>query len=591
MFFKREMRPQTVGAPAPDSAWNKKLSSVMFNTATDAPSDFGGFGDEPERPSAPSGGNRGGNRSGFSGIKLDRKVVIIASAIAVVVLALLIVLGVALLSGDGNIRYENNAYMSYVDSQGGYHILSNGEHIDHVFEGDVDLIPAADNSFAYVFDHGGDGVYMYILEGKKLVPVLDTPVDSYLATATLEPGIVFTESASSGLNYMLYNEKLGIEMIVKESKDPDHFVISGDGETVVYTIADDDSDDRILYMYQDRIPEHVTDTSCVPVAVSNYGDYIYVQINTKGVRKLGIRDVKKEKNFTVDGSDNFLGILEMNIKGDEIIFCTGNGPDDLADIFDGDIDGVSSHLYRHKASEDNSTVSLGDNFVKSVKVDPEIAIYKNFADKYFETTVYDDPTADKHTYHLTSKYEKETLCAYSGKFDTNGDYFYYLNKDKELIQMDLNSKTRETVPAYNGTVLDFAVTEKGNIYLLDDDNNLVFRKTSTGRPDRPSSFATAMSFYTGSNKVYFSELESEVIYLSEEGSDKDIAKFGSTELTGVPYFSKGTGKKCFAVLYDETKETYSVFYTSNGNRFNYIKEASDCDEIIYGVEIPAALEW
>ena len=157
--------------------------------------------------------------------------------------------------------------------------------------------------------------------------------------------------------------------------------------------------------------------------------------------------------------------------------------------------------------------------------------------------------------------------------------------------MDLKSSTRETVPAYNGTVLDYAVTEKGNIYLLDDDKNLVFRKTSTGRPDRPSSFATAMSFYHGSNKVYFSEEESEVIYISEEGSDKDIAKFGSSELTGVPYFSELSGKKCYAVVYDESKETYSVYYTSNGNRFSYIKDVSDCDEITYGVEIPEALDW
>ena len=593
MFLKRDMRPEAAGAPTPDSTWNKKLSSVMFNTATDAPSDFGGFGDEPERPSAPSqnrGGNRNGNK-GFGGFKLDKKIIMIASAIAAVVVILAVVLGVFLLSGDGNIEKEDNAYMSYVDSQGKYHVLANGEHIDHVFEGDVELIPAKDNSFAYVFDHGGDGIYMYILKGKKLEPVLDTAVEDYLATADLEPGIVFTESASSGLNYMLYNEKLGIEMIVKESKDPDNFIISGDGETVVYTIADNDSDDRLLYMYQDRLPEPVTSTSCIPVAISNYGDYIYVKRTVEGITKLFVRDVKKEETFAVEKSDKFVAILEMNVKGDEVIFCTGEGPDSLSDLLDGDVYEITTFLYRHKATKNEYTMELGPNLVTSVKIDPDVAIYKTFADKYLETTISEDLTADRHTYHLTNKFVKETLVKYNGKFDPNGDYFYYLNNDQELIQMDLGSKTRDTFPVYNGTVLDFAVTEKGNIYLLDDDQTLVYRKMSTGNSDRPSSYATAMSFHSDSNKVYFSENDSEVTYVSEEGSDKSIAKFGSSELTGLPYFSDNGGKKCYAVIFDDTKDTYSVYYTSNGNRFSYIKDVSDCDEIAYGVVIPDAFEW
>ncbi|MBQ8849427.1 MAG: hypothetical protein IJ011_03725 [Clostridia bacterium] len=592
MFFKKEMRPQTAGAPMPESKWTNKLSSVMFSASSADSSDFGSFGDEPERPSAPSGHATNKKKVfNIGGFSFDMKTLIVAAVAAVVVLALVIVLIVALFSGSGDIEFENNAYMTYVDGQGSYHVLANGDLVDHVFEGEVELIPADDNSFAYVFDNAGDGVYMYILNGKKLDPVSDNAVEGYVATAGLEPGIVFTENASSGLQYMLYNEKFGIDIIVKESKDPDDFVISGDGNTVAYTIADDDSDDRILYIYEDGIPELVTNTSCAPVALSNYGDYIYIKRQVEGVNKLYVRDMKKKETYPVNNSDKFLAILEMNVKGDEVIFCTGEGPEDIADLFDGDIYEVTSYLYRHKASEEDSTTELGPNYVTSVSVDGSIAVNKTFADKYFETTVVEDLDADKYTYHLTKKYVKETLCKYSGKFDPDGDYFYYLNSDDELIQLDLGSKNRDTSYAYNGRVMDFAVTEKGNVYLIDDGHYLWYVKASTLGKERPASYATAMSFYNGSNKVYFSEEEAEVIYISEEGSDKDIAKFGSSELTAVPYFSNQNNKKCYAVVYDETKESYSIFYTSNGNSFKMIKDVNDCDEIVYGIEIPEAIEW
>ena len=574
----------------PDSKWSKKLSSVMFNTATDT-SDFGGFGDEPERAPAPEGGNKKG---GFGGFKLDKKAIIIAAAAAVAVVALVIVLAVALFSGNGNIEYENNAYMTYVDGQDKYHVIANGEVVEHVFEGEVDLIPSADNSFAYVFDHGDDGVYMYLLEGKKLKPILDTAVEGYIATAGIEPGIVFTESGSSGMKYMLYNQKKGIREITKEKKDPQDFIISGDGLTVVYTTADDDSSDRVLQMYDNGKWDKVTSTSCTPIAISNYGDYIYVARDIEGVRKLYAIDLttKDRKTYPVKNSENFLYILEMNVKGDEVIYCTGEGPDSFTDILDGDFLEVKSFLYRHKAkTDDESVIALGDNFVTSAENSaPEVAVYKTFAGAYLETDVYEDLEGKEYTYHLTKKFEKETIQKYSGKFSSDGKYFYYTNDHDDLIRLDLSDDARPTERILED-VKDFYITKKGNVYVLDADNYLWFYKSSNGDQDRISSEANKASIYLGSNKVYFAENESEVIYLSEEGNEKDIAKFGTSELKAVPYFSTQVGKKCYAVAYDETAESYAIYYTSNGNRFSIIKDAADCEEVIYGVEIPEDYEW
>ena len=593
MFFKKELRPQTAGAPAPDSKWSRKLSAITFSAADGDPGDFGGFEDYDRTP--PPERKRGG---GFIDKlkKLDRKVIIIAAAAAAAIVVLFSVLAVALLSGDGNIKLEDNAYMTYVDSQDKYHVIANGEVIDQEFEGEVELIPAADNSFAYVFDHGDEGLLMYILRGKKIEKIYNAPVEDYLVTATLEPGIVFIESGSSGLKYMLYNTQKGVRQITKEQQDPDNFVISGDGMTVVYTTSDSDSSNRLLNMYDNgKWNKKVTNTSCTPVALSNYGDYIYVERpNSNGEDQLYAIDLTKKNNeiFPVKNSENFLYILEMNVKGDEIIFCTGEGPDSFADILDGDIFEVKSFLYRHKAkTDDESIVPLGANFITTSNgAAPNVAVYKTFAGAYLETEVFEAVDANEYTYRLSKKFEVETIQKYKGQFTSDGKYFYYINDSDDLVQLDLKSDARDTETILSG-IKDFSITKKGNIYALDSDYYIWFHKASNGNQDMISSEATAISMHLNSNKLFFSEEESEVIYLSEEGGKMDIAKFGSSELKAVPYFSSQSTKKAYAVAYDETAETYYIYYTSNGNRFSLIKSVTDCEEISYGVEIPESIEW
>lgn len=587
MLLKREMRPQTAGAPTPDNKWSKKLSSLTFSAMNDTTNDFGSFDNEPERGHAPAR-KRKSSPSGFFR-SLDKTKVIIAAAIAVVLLVSVCVTIVACsgIFGSDDIKYQNNAYMSYVGKDDKHHVISNGELLDHEFQGEVDLIPAADNSFAYVFDHGDDGVYMYILEGKKLTSVLDTAVEEYIATATLEPGIIFVESGNSGLKYMFYSPEKGVQEVSKEKKKPDDFLISADAKTIIYTIEGDDANDRIPYVYENGIPDKLTPQSCTPVAVSSYGDYVYVERSGK---LYAIDRTKKDIAVSaVADSENFLYILEMNVKGDEVIFCTGEGPDSLADLLDGDIFSVKTFLYRHKEKNDN-VILLGNNFVTTADgAAPDVAVHKTFADKYLETDAYGTST-EEHTYHLTTKYEVETIHSHKGQFTPNGKFFYYLNDYEDLYKLDLTDKTRSTSLVCE-SVKTFAVTEKSNVYYIDSDNYLVFYKESTNSKPRISSEANEMSIYRCSNKLYFAENESEIIYVTEEGNEKDIAKFGSSELKAVPYFSSQVTKKAYAVVYNESAETYSIYYTSNGNRFKLIKSANDCQELGYGVEIPAPIEW
>lgn len=592
MFLKREMHPMTAGAPTPNSALSKKQDHITFSAANDAPDDFGSFDSEPERAYAPTKKKQSNKNFDFiRKIKRNKKAsIIIASVIAVV---LLITVGVVIAAcsgifGGGDIKYQNNAYLTY-EVQDKHYVIANGEVLDHEFQGVVELIPSVDNAFAYVLDYGDDGIYLYILEGKKLTSVSSSPAEEFITAARLKPGIIFTEVGNSGAKYMYYSPKAGIQEITKEKKNPADFIISDDAKTIVYTIENDDGE-RIPQIYENGVYDKLANKSCTPVAISGNGDYVYVKRSVEGVNKLYVIDRTKNGEVNVvSGSDNFVSINEMNVKGDEIIFCTAKTPDSISDALDGELVEVRSYIYRHKEKDDNVTL-LGAGYINTAKdATPEIALHKSFADKYFETT----PTSingDKYTFRLTSKYEIENLYNGKGKFTPDGNFFYFLNEDGDLYKLDLKDKARSITLVYED-VKDYAITKKSNVYLLDSDNYLVFYKSSTNSKPRISSYANEMSIYRCANKLYFAENESEVIYLTEEGSEKDIAKFGTSELKAVPYFSSQVTKKGYAAMYNESTNSYSIYYTSNGNRFKLIKAVTSCDNITHGIDFPEPIEW
>ena len=592
MFFKREMRLQTSGAPAPNDRYSKMNSSITFNTANDAPSDFGSFDSEPERAYAPARKKQSGNGFDFARkLKKNKKAaIIIASAIAV---AILITVGVIITAcsgilGSGDVKYQNNAYLTYVN-QDKHYVIANGEVLDHEFKGVVELIPSDDNSFAYILDYGDDGIYLYVLEGKELTAVSESAVEEFITAAKLKPGIIFTEVGSNGAKYMYYSPKAGIQEITKEKKNPADFIISDDAETVVYTIENDEGA-RIPQVYENGVYDKLKNSSCTPVAISGNGNYVYVKRNVDGVDKLYVIDRTKDgETSAISNSDNFTSILEMNVKGDEIIFCTTKTPDDLSDALDGELIEARSYIYRHKQKEDK-VLLLGAGYINTAKdASPEIARYKTFAGKYFETQPV-SINGKKNTFRLSDKFEIENIKDKKGKFSPDGKFFYYLNDDSDLYRIDLKDEARSSSLVYED-VKDFAITEKSNVYLMDSDYYLVFYKASTNSKPRISSYANEMSMYRCANKLYFAENESEVIYVTEEGSEKDIAKFGTAELAAVPYFSSQVTKKGYAAIYNESTNSYTIYYTSNGNRFKAIRAVSGCDEITYGVDFPEPIEW
>ena len=80
-----------------------------------------------------------------------------------------------------------------------------------------------------------------------------------------------------------------------------------------------------------------------------------------------------------------------------------------------------------------------------------------------------------------------------------------------------------------------------------------------------------------SNTLYFSIEDAETVYCSEEGGEKEQAKFDGITLTGLPQFIDTNAKKNFVGVYDESNEEWKLFYTSNGKKF---KAIANCEDIL-----------
>ncbi len=560
MFDKNSMRPaMAVACSACGQAFaaSRRNEAMMYSGAAET-EDFNSFNSfsEHTEPKQRQQKKRAPKKGGAN------KALIIGAIAAAAVVLLLTVVVLFALSGGQDITYTDNTYVAYADGDGNYHVAVNGSVVDFVFEGEVQVIPSVDRSFAYVTDTGLEGIEIYILNGKELEPVTSSPASEVLAYAGLKPGVIFKENGK----FYLYSEKTGEERITSDSTT-EHMMISADASTVSYTVAVEDSaGETYLCIYQDGSSNKVL-KNCVPVAVSTYGDYVYGSTkDAEGRDVLNVVHSKDETKVQIENSNGFIGITAMNVKGNEVLFCVSNGAD------------CNTYLYSMK---EERSISLAKYMLSPATVDPDIAIYDTFKGVYLQGTNLDG-TRDL-TGYVTKKLEWKNIARAIGQFESEGQYFYYIDDEMTLRQLDLTEKNYPKV-RIDDDVIDFTLTEKGNVYSLNDDNQLRFYKVSTKKKTRVSDDATEISIYNYANEVYFSEAEAVdvSVFTSKEGGEKKIAELDSNQIGSVPYFSDTNSKKCYAYYYD-LDYGWRLFYTSNGKSFKLISD--DC-QALNGVALP-----
>ena len=591
MLLKNDRRPAVAYAAYQGSKANGRSTENDFITRMSSDGDdFGNFGPSTSgRDTRQAHQKSSKNRSSREPAPAKKKnyMPFIFAAIAIVALIIIIALVVAIFNAPkSSAQISDTVYFSYMDENNEYYITVNGDKLRETFENEIELIPAADNSFAYVLEKvEGDttatsGIRMHILKGKKLETSVELADSVKLsnelgyAYAKLKPGIIYKR----GARYNLYTGDSNAP-ITGESTAA-NFIISDDAKTVVYTTASKkDSDTRVMKYFQGSGSKDMQ-SGFTPIAISPNGRYVYGTADSSG--SFYYIDAKakeiKPKRITNESYGTFGEITEMNADGNEIIFYTNTSK------------GIVSFYYKVK---DKSPTTLEQGIFRSVSANVAELAPSTFMGTYFtaqNTTVSFDDDGDveideegSYSTYCLKKDGAVKIADTVGKFSPDGKYFYYIDETSQLVRTPLSStdyeKNTENVLGY---ITEFALTQKGDVYMFctisDNDKEpvlLYYWDASTKKSIIISDRADRDSMRICVNTLYFSETDESgdedatSIYTSTDGSSKIAAEFKSVNLTKAPTVEMGVGKNGYAHVTDESGTTM-LFFTSNGKKFDLV---------------------
>ena len=559
MLYNNNLRPAYASANSAEVHNSRSArDGICFNAANSETDDFNSFNtsqgsNEMKKPPKKK-------KKAQKTFELNIKTVIIAAA-TLVAAVLLIVIFVAMANSSGShLMLKNNSFLSY-DIDGTYYVAMNGKTVDPSFENEISLIPADDNSFAYVIEHTSEGDVVYLLEDKELTQIISSPVKEIITMSKFNPGIIYRKD-----NDAVYFYAGDDEGRITRSTTAANFIISEDASAIVYT-EPDNSDATVskLYLYVDGGSESLA-KNMVPVAVSKGGKYIYayaIVATENAVTKKLYLIKPEEEGEKVEICDNFEDITYLNIKGDEIIYYTGVSTD-------------KTRSYVYNANKDKS-YEIGAGRCVPTLADPSIVCLSTLKNIVVQNTI---PTAPgtSATHYINKNYEATLICRYNGSLNSKGDIFYYIDNDDTLRYIDLNDKSRTSEKIFDD-VIDFVVTEKDNVYFIMDelDRDLIFYKSSTGKRKTIAGDVTGMTLNEYSNVLYFNIDEDTKAYYTEEGSVKEIVEFDRAEIPVAPIFTDPAQKRSYAYLINPETDLYDIYFTASGKTFKLVSK--DCDSV------------
>ncbi len=584
MLYGENMKP-ALAAAGTNSAFNmhtnEKKRSFVFAGEDSASDDFGSFG--PSASSTKKKTSKPSNKKpSRKKIHIPVKAIIIAAIALVTVIAIIWGLTALLLnSPKKGIVAEDNVFFVITDSDGKNRVVSNGKLLKDVFNGEITLTPSADASFAYISEkidtEDGEKESLYILENSKIKD-LQIKANEILDLAPYGKGILYTEIVGDDTRVHCYSDNSFSS--ITSSPWADNFIISGDGTTVVYTMEDNNNPGRFtLEYFQDSSSDTVEAVAnFIPVAISNDGRFVYgTPANPDLGEDLYVIDLKKGPEKATEPvriteektNGSYQGIIAMNKKGDEIIFFTETDK------------GYESYFYN--VSDDNPKGISSQGIVMPLYTDTKVVCPDTFIKSCFvcSTEIIDDDGNEKDitsTYYLDKKGARKIADA-EGEFSADGKYFYFKDEHSTLYRVSLSSKDfeedTETIANY---VLDYAIVEKGNVYIMSDNGattgTVYYWKASTGKNTIISSNAILDSMEQSANSVYFAEKgkEQTTICVSTSGSALEKASF-KTDLEETPEIKMGYGDKGYAYFVDDSGAV-NLYYTSNGKKFSLVTK--DC---------------
>ena len=589
MLLKNDARPSFAYATAHSgkSARSQAKNDIMTRASADG-DDFGNFASSasaketrqaPKKPKA----KKPSKQFGGNFFKNKNYMPFILAGVAIVAVIIIIAIIAAVFNApSSSSTIGDTAYFSYIDANNEYHVVVNGDELKQTFKNEIELIPAADNSFAYILEdveedvNGASGIRMHILKGKKLKSSVGL-ADSCVAFADTKPGII-------------YKYKTTFSRFTGDSDDPitrestaKNFIISADAKTVVYTAASRQDENTNILKYFKGSGSEDMQANFTPLAISPNGRYIYGLADLTG--SFYYIDAKakeiKPKRITNNTYGTFGEITEMNADGNEIIFYTQTSK------------GIVSFFYKIK---DKGPTTLAQGIFRSAKANPTELTPSTFMGSYFTVQNASISYDDDGEIEIDEEGSLSTYCLKKdgavkvadaiGKFSPDGKYFYYIDKNSQLVRTPLSTNDYEkNIEQVCGYITEFALTQTGDVYMFysagDDDKEpafLYYWDSATGKRTIISNIADRDSMRICANTLYFSETlesngeQSTTVYISTDGSEKSVAEFKSVNLTKAPTVQMTVGKNGYAHITDENGTTM-LFYTSNGKKFDLVSDA------------------
>ncbi len=489
--------------------------------------------------------------------EIDPKIIMIAIS-AFLALILLVVMIVLVSNTNGkDILKENMTYASF-EKDGKYYLSVNGYTLKDTFDNEIELTPALDNSFAYVIETLEDGKKsVYLLEKKKLTEAMNSPVDEIITLAKLKPGVVYRDG-----NNVNFFSKENDDNITRNDPSAANFIIAHDASAITYTTIDkDDETQTKLYVYTDEGSESYATNMC-PVEISKGGKYLYAYGSVdETTKKLFLINTKEQEPVEID--TGFYEFKDSNINGDEIVYTLSTEK------------GFQTKIFSAKKSK---SYAIGGGICKPMMTANTVML-STFKETVFENFYFPTASDLSHsaTYYVNKKFASKKLATYNGKLNSEGDVFYYTDVDDTLYSIEFGKKNAEAVERAT-SVKEFVITEKDNIYYIDEDKYLWFCKEAGGNKQIETEVVD-LSFNIYSNILYFEIADDENIYSTEEGSGKEIVEFGRNEIGSLPIFSSNGQKRNYAIVKNAENESYNLYYTSTGKTFKLIED--ECDNITY----------
>lgn len=596
MFLKNNSRHAYAFAGADGhTAKNARTRNAFMFSEADEVADFG------STSGSSKGNGNSSNKKNSGGFNAKPVVIAVIAFIAIILLVVGVVFIASSISKD--IKCENNSFIAYEDHDGVARVAANGKFIAE-YEGDIELIVADDRSFAYVIETTEDGQMLYMVDTKKQTAITLDPVAKVLDTASLKPGAVWYDASDDRVYH--YSEESGLDTVLSfasfrsfAANDDHYFLISGDGETVVfYKRGEYDGTNDKLMMYKDHQDNPVISKGGhIPVAVSDNGEVMYVRtLDKDSISTLHIVSVIDDMYSTYPIAENFLKMVDMNKDGDEIVYTA------IGEQFSVNTFVVKLNL--KSITDEIMPKRIGKN-ITFVPVDPkgEVARFDTFEKCFFKaesTEAYNLAAAAgaaNYLYYLDSYDEAEVskISKTPGEFSPNGKHYFTININNttgkgSLGYYDLTSKSSMSefikIRTSDENVVDFAVTQKGNVYWLTDGNRLMYHNLSKEENTPISNSANSISMHTAANVLYFTTDGTLGVFSSKEGSKMEKADMGSVNATALPVFADATSKDTFAGYYDVDSDECVLIYTSNGKNFKPVSKCISINGLDFTKTVP-----